>query len=384
MRWPSFTDYEFVVKNAFPFSVFDSKLKGGKPRKGMSGGFSRVYPVEVGSKTFALRCWTRSVGGAKIRYEEISAYLKVVGLPYFVDFEYVPDSILVNGQKYSTIRMEWAEGQTLRHFIADNLQNADVFKTVAAEFQQMVETLHAHQISHGDLQDGNILLKRSGAKIKIKLIDYDSLFVPSLRGQPDSIVGLPEYQHPRRIAGGGQASEKVDYFSELVIYLSFLSLAEKPALWAQFHESTGDGLLFSAEDFKEPSQSAIFHELENLSPDVKHLADRLRHFCRQTSIARLNPLEAVLPNAKFYCDQALVCLHNTAYNKAAEKFGKAIELLNVDLKKAYHGLAVTYFQMGRLGEAKIATQKVLQIDANYQPTREFLEFVKQAGHHWKM
>ena len=382
MRWPSFADYEFAVINAFAYSVLDPKFKGGSPGKGMSGGFSRVYPVDVGVKTFALRCWTRNVADAKRRYEEISACLKRIRLPYFVDFEYVSEGILVEGQKYSTTRMEWAEGQTLRAFIADNLQDADVFKTVAAEFQKMVETLHAHQISHGDLQDGNILLKRRGAQVKIKLIDYDSLFVPALRGQPDSIVGLPEYQHPQRIAGGGQASEKVDYFSELVIYLSFLSLAEKPELWAQFQENTGDGLLFSAEDFKSPSQSAIFRELENLSPEVKHLADTLRHFCGQTSIEQLAPLEELLPKkaaeAKDYYAQGLTRLHSNRYDEAVGKFGKAINLLYTDLKEAYYGLGLTYFKMGKLREAKAATEKALSFDANYELASQLLEFIAES------
>ena len=382
MRWPSFTDYEFAVMNAFAYSVLDPKFKGGSPGKGMSGGFSRVYPVDVGAKTFALRCWTRNVADAKMRYEEISACLKRIRLPYFVDFEYVSEGILVEGQKYSTTRMEWAEGQTLRAFIADNLQDADVFKTVAAEFEKMVETLHAHQISHGDLQDGNILLKRRGAQVKIKLIDYDSLFVPALQGQPDSIVGLPEYQHPQRIAGGGQASEKVDYFSELVIYLSFLSLAEKPELWAQFQENTGDGLLFSAEDFKSPSQSAIFRELENLSPEVKHLADTLRHFCGQTSIEQLAPLEEVLPKkaaeAKDYYTQGLACLHSNRYNEAVGKFGETITLLYANLKEAYYGLGLTYFKMGKLREAKAATEKALSFDANYELASQLLEFIAES------
>ena len=384
MRWPSFADYEFAVMNAFAYSVLDPKFKGGSPGKGISGGFSRVYPVDVGAKTFALRCWTRNVADAKMRYEEISACLKRIRLPYFVDFAYVSEGILVDRQKYSTTRMEWAEGQTLRAFIADNLQDADVFKTVAAEFQKMVETLHAHQISHGDLQDGNILLKRNGARVEIKLIDYDSLFVPALRGQPDSIVGLPEYQHPQRIAGGGQASEKVDYFSELVIYLSFLSLAEKPELWAQFQENTGDGLLFSAEDFKSPSQSAIFRELENLSPEVKHLADTLRHFCSQTSIEQLAPLEEVLPKketapeAKDYYAQGLTRLHSNRYDEAVGKFGETITLLYKDLKEAYYGLGLTYFKMGKLREAKAASEKALSFDANYELARQLLELIAES------
>ena len=375
MRWPSFADYEFAVKNAFVYSVFDPSLKGGKPGKGMSGGFSRVYPVNIGSRTFALRCWIRDVGDAKSRYEKISAYLKQVGLPYFVDFEYVSEGILVNGIKYPITRMEWANGLPLRAFIEQNLQNADVFNTVATEFQKMVAALHAHEISHGDLQDGNILLRRNGAQVDIKLIDYDSVFVPTLRGYPDSgIVGLPEYQHPQRIAGVGQTGEKVDYFSELVIYLSFLSLAEKPELWHQFKDSTGDGLLFSADDFKNPDTSGVFGELEKLSTEVRELAATLKHFCAETSIAQLAALEIVLPtplHEKCY-EQGTAYRHNGRYAEAVVKFREALTL-NPDFKEAYRGLGLTYLMTGKLDAAKEAAEKALAIDSSYQPARELMD-----------
>ena len=91
---------------------------------------------------------------------------------------------MVNGDKYPVTRMEWAEGETLCDFIKHNLQDARCLRTAAAEFQKMVAAPHTHQISHGDLQDGNILLKRNGTDVEIKLIDYDSVFVPALRGQP--------------------------------------------------------------------------------------------------------------------------------------------------------------------------------------------------------
>ena len=301
MPWPTLSNYAEAIRDFPHISILDQKLKGGKPRRdsnnyliSYSGGFSIVFPIEVLSDTYALRCWIADIGDAKTRYKEISDYLKQCRLPYFVDFAYVPDGIMVNGDKYPVTRMEWAEGNMLCDFIEHNLQDARCLKTAAVEFQKMVAALHAHQISHGDLQDGNILLKRSGTDVEIKLIDYDSVFVPALRGQPDTIVGVPAYQHPQRIAGGGRANEKVDYFSELVIYLSLLSLVEKPDLWHQFGAPTEKRLLFKAEDFKNPDQSDVFRELENLSPDVKQLASKLKEFCKQ-SVDQLEPLESVLP-----------------------------------------------------------------------------------------
>ena len=180
MLLPNGIEYTQAIGFFPDVSMLDPTLKGGDPQRGAndylifySGEFAIVFPIQVASSTFALRCWTKDIGDAETRYKEISDYLKQYSLPYFVDFAYVPEGVLVNDIKYPITRVEWAEGETLRNFIKQNLQDTGCLKTAAAEFQKMVETLHTHQISHGHLQDGNILLKRNDADIEIKLIDYD-------------------------------------------------------------------------------------------------------------------------------------------------------------------------------------------------------------------
>lgn len=420
MQWPSRAEYTEAVRDYPHVSLQDPKLKDGNPIRGKdnfvisdTGAFSIVFPIDMVSKTFALRCWVKDVGNAKNRYQEISAYLKQVNLPYFVDFEYVSEGILVNGTKYPITRMEWVEGVSIREFIEQNLQNAHVFKVVADEFQKMVDALHKCRIAHGDLQDRNILIKQNGIDVKLKLIDYDSLFVPRLRGEPEQILGLPEYQHPRRMVGGGKANKKVDYFSELVIYLSFLSLAEKPELWSQFKDKTERGLLFSKEDFENPDQSDIFQQLANLSPDVQQLTATLKDFCAKTSIDQLEPLEAVLPkpDANTYCNQGESFLSDERYDEALAEFQKAIDIkpnyarahfgcghvyrrtkqytnaisafqqaikFKANYKEAYHGLGVTYFESGDNSKAEAEANKALRIDLHYQPARKLLDIIKSA------
>ena len=422
MQWPSRAEYTEAVRDYPHISLRDSKLRGGKPRRGKdnfvvsdTGAFSIVFPIDMVSKTFALRCWVKDVGNAKNRYEKISAYLKQVGLLYFVDFEYVPAGILVNGIKYPITRMEWVEGVSLREFIEQkqNLQNPHIFKVVADEFKKMVAAFHKREIAHGDLQDGNILLKRNSNGIEIKLIDYDSFFVPTLRGQPDQILGLPEYQHPKRIMGGRQANEKVDYFSELVIYLSFLSLAEKPELWSQFKTKTERGLLFSKEDFENTRQSAVFRELANLSPDVQQLTATLKDFCAKTSIDELEPLETILPklDANTYCTQGESFLSDDCYDEALSEFQKAIDIkpnyarayfgcghvyrrtkrytnaiiafqqaikFKPNYKVAHYGLALVYLESGNNSKAKTAVHATLKIDPHYQPAHQLLDAIKSA------
>ena len=382
MPWPSLSDYAQAVGGYPHISILDPELQGGTPRRGpnnnlmvYSGGFSGVFPIEKSSDTYALRCWTKDIGDAETRYREIENYLKQCCLPYFVDFAYVPEGVLVNGI-YPITRMKWAEGETLCDFIKSNLQDAGCLKAAAIEFQKMVAALHAHQISHGDLQDGNILLRRSGTDVEIKLIDYDSVFVPALRGQPETIVGVPAYQHPQRIAGG--ANEKVDYFSELVIYLSLLSLVEKPDLWHQFG-AIEKKLLFIAEDFKNPDQSDVFRELENLSPAVKHLASKLKEFCSQ-SVDQLEPLEAILPSlspAQDVYNQGIDYFRSSRYNEAIVEFEKAVGL-DPNYKEAHHVLGLAHLKMGNLGEAKKAAETALRIAPSYQPARALLDVIKSS------
>ena len=422
MQWPNRSEYSDAVRDYPHVSLQDPKLKGGKPRRGKdsflisdAGAFSIVFPIDVVSKTYALRCWTQDVRNAEVRYKQISDYLKRISLPYFVGFEYVLGGILVNGNKYPITRMEWSEGISLRQFIEQNSQSAHIFKVVADEFKKMVAALHDHQIAHGDLQDGNILLERSSTGVKIKLIDYDSLVVPALQNQPEQIVGLPQYQHPKRIVGDGQGNEKVDYFSELVIYLSFLSLSENPALWTQFGDEkrVDRGLLFSKEDFENPNRSPVFRELAKLSPNVQQLAATLKDFCDKTSIDQLAPLETVLPkqDANAYSDQGDSFRKDGQYNEALAEYQKAIDLkpdyarayfgrghvyrhikqyanaviafqqaikLKPNYKEAYHGLGITYFESGGNNRAEAAANAALKIDPHYLPTRQLLDAIKSA------
>ena len=386
MAHPTRTDYTQAVRDYPHISILDSVLKSGtavrgpKSLKVYSGGFSSVFPFEVGANIFALRCWITDIRDAEIRYQKISIYLKQKNLPYFVEFEYISEGILVNGSKWPITRMEWAEGDPLREFIEENSHDASLLRTTAAEFLKMADTLHSHQISHGDLQDGNILIKRNGADVEIKLIDYDSVFVPALRGYPDSIVGLSEYQHPRRMAGGGTANERLDYFSELVIYLSLIALAEKPDLWARFGQRSEKGLLFAAEDFNTPTQSQVFRELEMLSPDVKLLTSKLKEFCAKSSIDQLEPLEALLsktdPVANVAYDKGISFFRDKRYNEAIAKFKRVVGI-DSKYKEAYHGLSLTYLKMGNLDAAKREAEETLRIDANYQPTRELLNVLSK-------
>src|SRR5687767_11235048 len=163
--YPSYGDYNLSVANLTRFA-HEPRLVQAQPETipngnlvAYSGGYSRVYPVRSGSGKYALRCWTADVGDARERYRHIGTYLAQQTLPYFVEFEYLERALVVKGQHYPVLWMEWAEGPRLREFVAQNLGKKDVLRALAEGFREMVSQLHDARISHGDLQDENIIVQ---------------------------------------------------------------------------------------------------------------------------------------------------------------------------------------------------------------------------------
>ena len=307
MPYPSHADYDLAVRYIGRF-VFDPVLKAGTPRsrngvavdKGgeplcYPGGFAKVYKIDCGSRTYALRVWLHEISDAAKRYHATTQFLKKHALPFFVEhFEFVAGGILVQGKRYPILRMEWVEGYSLRDFIKLSLNQADLLRTAAESFAAMVAVLHTKSVAHGDLQSENVLLRASNGTVSYKLIDYDTLVVPALLGEPTASTGLASYQHPNRTAST-TATEKDDYFSELVIYICLLALSKDPYLWAEFPESGRDKeLLFEAADFAGAAPSALFQRLYRLGGNVKNLAVVLWNFSRCPSIQLLLPLEKVI------------------------------------------------------------------------------------------
>ena len=265
-----------------------------------SGGKSVAFHVTVGQDEFALRCWTGDVGKARRRYSALQTFLKDRPLPCFVDFAYVDEGIFVNQREWPILRMDWDQGLRLDDFVNTHFGHAQILERAAQAFLDMVTTLHDHEISHGDLQHGNMLLTESGPAVSIRLVDYDSVYIPGLKGEHTEIAGLPAYQHPDRLASpsGVEAYAENDYFSELVIYLSFIALARDSTLWARSgYGQQGDGLLFNRRDFLDPDRSPMVRELLAMGGQVGRLAQKLSDFCKVKNYRDLEPLEDAVASA---------------------------------------------------------------------------------------
>lgn len=290
MPLPSIPEYSTCIKT--PALIQPSVLKDGHPiEKGVrlikySGGFCVVFPYQTASKKYAVRCWHAEVSEAKRRTQLIAEALKKSNLPYFVGFDFYEDGIMTPLGMQPIVVMDWVEAKSLKKFLSEHITESNVINEIAENFKRMVTDLHANHFSHGDLQHGNIMVKNDRSLV---LVDYDSMFVPDLKGMPDEIKGLVGYQHEGRWKNK-DVSEKADYFSELVIYISLKALAKMPSLWKDLNMEDTETLLFSGEDIQSHGSSTIFKVLRTDS-ELSPLVDKLCEFMSKTSIDDLSPLE---------------------------------------------------------------------------------------------
>lgn len=295
---PNKSDIINSVNNIDAFLKIE-ELKGATVKKNLNGqpffftgGFNMVFQLEKQSTRWAFRVWHVNIDNLKERFYKISKFLTKNNLPYFAEFIYDEKGLLVNGELVDTIRMEWLEGLLLKEYIDKNKNDKKKLLKLAESFLTMCKELHKNQISHGDLQHGNIIIENDD---KIKLIDYDSICIPDIEGQEEFVTGLKGYQHPTRLNSKNLASLKADYFSELIIYLSIIALAENPSLWNEYNVEATEVLLFDEADFTNIIQSEIYNSLLNISSDeIKVLLGILSEYLNRQSYLDIEPLEVYL------------------------------------------------------------------------------------------
>ena len=272
MSWPTPQDYFEAVQN--PKLCFsDSELMAGEsdrdPRlnlpRPITGGFASVYRMRCGQRDWAVRCFLREFADQQQRYALVSSHLASVNMPYIVEFEYQSKGIKVRNQWYPIQKMEWVQGVLLHDYIKNSLQDSARLFRLAERWLVMINRLRKANISHGDLQHGNILVINDD----LRLIDYDGMFVPALASCLSHEVGHRNYQHPLRTES--DFGLYTDNFAAWVIYFSIVALGIDYQLWHRAR--AGDEfLLFRKEDFVEPDTSATFAML------TKHADSRIQSF----------------------------------------------------------------------------------------------------------
>ncbi|MBR1889175.1 MAG: protein kinase family protein [Alloprevotella sp.] len=260
-----------------------------------TGGFSVVFPYEVANgEKWAFRCWHVDANNSKRRYEIISDAIQQTQLDFLCGFEYIENGINVDGRIYPTTRMRWIDGITIKDYICQNRESKQLLKELADKFLAITRCMHSLSLAHGDLQHGNILVDKDH---RLYLVDYDSFYCPELQGEADNVTGLPDYQHPARISNKS-VSKKLDYFSELIIYLSILAIAKNPSLIDKYKVADADRLLFAKEDFADIKNAPIYKDIYSLGNHFQDILAVLEEYLGYRSIDDLIPFESCLLHQK--------------------------------------------------------------------------------------
>ena len=275
MSYPTFEQYDEALQNP-SLALVDPELKAGVVKKNglglplaLCGGFALTYTLSCSRNKYAVRCFHKKSNALELRYNAISRKLRYLSGDYFLNFKFQPQGIRIHNNNYPIVKMAWGSGEELGLFIENSYTRKHSIKNLKRSFHSLSDYLLKNGIAHGDIQNGNLLI--SGDGTKIQLIDYDGMYVDEIKGLGNVECGHKNFQHPGRAS---QFDRNLDGFSIISIYLALQALEYDKNLWS-LSKPDGESILFKANDYAKPANSAIFSILfsrPELTRAVKNFA----------------------------------------------------------------------------------------------------------------
>ena len=231
-----------------------------------SGAFAVVFKMQDKrtGKYYALKCFTEEQQGRAEAYRQIADELDLLDSPYITSVKYMEKELFVDSQceedEFPVLLMDWVDGETMEAYIAANYQNQSAMSMLCYRFGKMAAWLRTQSFSHGDIKPDNIIVRPDGS---LTLVDYDGMFVPSMKGSQSPTIGTRDFCHPLRTVD--DFDETIDDFSLASIALSLKAISMKSTLLDIYGAS--DRLLFSENDYRNPSNSKVISALQKLMCD---------------------------------------------------------------------------------------------------------------------
>ena len=270
MQYPLISEYVKAIQDAgdnldklsYLTPVLDDH---GEPYRS-SGAFAVVFKMQDKStgKYYALKCFTEEQQGRAEAYRQIADELDLLDSPYITSVKYMEKELFVDSQceedKFPVLLMDWVDGETMEAYIAANYRNQSAMLMLSYRFGKMAAWLRTQSFSHGDIKPDNIIVRPDGS---LALVDYDGMFVPSMKGSQSPTIGTRDFSHPLRTVD--DFDETIDDFSLASIALSLKAISMKSTLLDIYGAS--DRLLFSENDYRNPSNCKVISALQELMCD---------------------------------------------------------------------------------------------------------------------
>ncbi len=231
-----------------------------------SGAFAVVFKMQDKSsgKYYALKCFTEEQEGRADAYRQIADELDLLDSPYITSVKYMEKELFVDSQceedEFPVLLMDWVDGETMEAYIAANYHNQSAMSMLCYRFGKMAAWLRSQSFAHGDVKPDNIIIRPDGS---LSLVDYDGMFVPSMKGSKSPTIGTKDFSHPLRAMD--DFDETIDDFSLASIALSLKAISMNSTLLDTYGAS--DRLLFSENDYRNPSNSKVISALQELICD---------------------------------------------------------------------------------------------------------------------
>ena len=231
-----------------------------------SGAFAVVFKMldKSTGKYYALKCFTEEQEGRAEAYRQIADELDLLDSPYITSVKYMEKELFVDSQceedEFPVLLMDWVEGETMEAYIAANYHNQSAMSMLCYRFGKMAAWLRSQSFAHGDVKPDNIIIRPDGS---LTLVDYDGMFVSSMKGCKSPTIGTRDFSHPLRTVD--DFDETIDDFSLASIALSLKAISMKSTLLDTYGAS--DRLLFSENDYRNPSNSKVISALQELMCD---------------------------------------------------------------------------------------------------------------------
>ena len=180
--------------------VVESVGVGGQSSIYQTGGFACVAKAQLDGEWWAIRLLYRQQVDLEERYRAIQARQDRGDLlDIMVPVEYRDDEIGVSGyaDRYPVILVKWVEGSVLNEFVENACRKKDIsslrkLRSALFALESRMRVLH---MAHGDLSGDNVMVTELNGQLNLKLLDYDSLWLPEIRDLKSS-VGDGQMQHP--------------------------------------------------------------------------------------------------------------------------------------------------------------------------------------------
>ena len=231
-----------------------------------NGAFAVVFKMQDKRSGiyYALKCFTEEQQGRAEAYRQIADELGLLASSYITSVKYIEKELFVDSNceedEFPVLLMDWVDGETMEAYIATNYQNQSAMSMLSYRFGKMAAWLRTQSFAHGDINPDNIIVRPDGS---LTLVDYDGMFVPSMKGSQSPTIGTRDFNHPLRTVD--DFDETIDDFSLASIALSLKAISMKSTLLDIYGAS--DRLLFSENDYRNPSNSKVISALQELMCD---------------------------------------------------------------------------------------------------------------------